>query len=463
MDKSRLSGGNVTLCILLCMTFHLYSGPLPARVEHWKGASKIMLSYETLPPSDLFNREGAPLPTRQGHKGPAFQSLNVSDFEDNPEVKAHYLHYSGKTGQEYLDRVLRRGEPYLPFIYSKIRQMGLPWELAYLPIIESAFIPSALSRSGASGLWQFMLNSIHPYDIQVNRWLDERRDFWKSTTGALEKLKSNYDVLGDWLLAIGAYNCGLGCMQRALEAAGTRDFWTLARNGYLPAETVSYVPRFLAVSRFASYPGRYRLPLQWEDHLWTRVEVSGPVHLSRLAEAADIPLRILAEANQELNQPVTPPQIKGYRLKVPQEYADSITRALNDEELALMDLDTYTIQQGDTLYALSRHYGVSTDLLLEFNPRLDPRRLMIGSEVIIPLAAPMPPYAGPEDNAGIVQYNTVTQYKVQPGDTLSSIGRRYNTSAAELAYNNQLSLNSLIHPGMVLKVPLGESAPEEKR
>ncbi len=457
MDSSRCCLSFVPLCILCCLTFQLYSAPLPVLDEHRNSIPLSRPGFDPLPYPDF------PLPARQGHKGHAFQSLDVSDFEDIPEVKAEYRHYSGKAGQEYLERVLRRGEPYLPFIHSVIRRMDLPWELAYLPIIESAFIPSAVSRSGAAGLWQFMMNSIHPYDIRVNKWLDERRDFWKATHGALEKLETNYSVLGDWLLAIGAYNCGLGHMQRAIKAAGTRDFWTLARKGYLPAETAAYVPRFLAVSRFASYPGRFRLPLQWDEQTWTRIDVSGPVHLNRLADAADVPLRILAEANQELNQPVTPPQIRGYRLKVPQEYADSITRALNNEDLSLMDLDTYTIQQGDTLYALSMHYGVSTDLLLEFNPRLDPRRLMIGSEVLIPLAAPMPPYAGPEERSRILQYEEVDQYRVQPGDTLSSIGRRYNTSAAELAFNNQLNIDSLIHPGMLLKVPVHGIAREEKR
>ena len=186
-------------------------------------------------------------------------------------------------------------------------------------------------------------------------------------------------------------------------------------------------------------------------------------HLNRLAEAADVPLRVLAEANQELNQPVTPPQLTGYKLKVPQEYADSIKKALDNEDLALMDLDTYTIQQGDTIYALSRHYGVSTDLLLEFNPKLNPRRLMIGSEVVIPLTAPMPPYAGPPDSSQPLLYESVAQYKVQAGDTLSGIGRLFNTSAVDLAFNNQLTLESILRPGMVLKVPVQRSTHEEKQ
>jgi membrane-bound lytic murein transglycosylase D len=460
MADLRFLRSTLYLLFFCCWSFQTVSLPLPQAPEH-RDPRRVNESMHYSASSA--NSPQGPLPTKQGHKGPAFQSLEISKFADIPEVQAHYRHYAGRAGQEYLVRVLQRGETYLPFIFSVITEMELPWELAYLPILESAFIPSAVSRSGAAGLWQFMLNSISPYDIRVNKWLDERRDFWKATRGALQKLKTNYDVLGDWLLAIGAYNCGLGGMQRAIEEAGSRDFWTLARKGYLPAETAAYVPRFLAVSRFASYPGRHRLPYQWKEHAWTRVDVTGPVHLNRLAEAADVPLRVLTEANQELNQPVTPPERTGYRLKVPGEYADTIKKALTNKDMALMDLDTYTIQQGDTLYALSRHYGVSTDLLLEFNPNLDPRRLLIGSEVVIPLAAPMPAYRGPQDSSYQVHYEQVSHYRVQPGDTLTSIGHRFDTSAAELAFNNQLSLDSLIHPGMILNVPSRETGSEGER
>ena len=250
MDNSRIYGRIFYFCILIGASVGIFSTPLPVQNEQWVHLPKTDAATASPVLFSSQSRQKGPLASRQGHKGPAFQSLDVQDFTDIPEVQAHYKHYSGRTGQEYLHRVLRRGEAYLPFINNTVREMNLPWELAYLPIIESAFIPTAVSRSGATGLWQFMMNSIHPYNMQVNTWMDERRDFWKATLGALKKLEYNYSVLGDWLLAIGAYNCGLGGMQRAVEAAGTRNFWTLARNGYLPAETAAYVPRFLAVSRF---------------------------------------------------------------------------------------------------------------------------------------------------------------------------------------------------------------------
>lgn len=384
---------------------------------------------------------------------PGFHSLDTRLFASVPEIEAQIAHYATPAGRSYLDRVLKRGTPYLPFIHTVAAELDLPWELAFLPIIESAFRHDAVSKSGAVGLWQFMENSVAPYELRINDWLDERRDFYKATYGALRKLNTNYRILGDWLLAIGAYNCGLGCMQRAVAAAGSDDFWTLARGGYLPAETVSYVPRFLAVAHYASYPGRYGLPLSWEGPRWRRIPVPGPVNLHRLAEISGVPVAELHLFNSELNQPVTPPLLDSYSLKVEERYADKITEALKTSVIELVDLESHTIQRGDTIYALARHYGVSSNLILEFNPGLDPHRLSIGTRVRIPLMQKMPPFRGTGTEYTPVTYTRSVEYEVRRGDTLSSIARQYRTSPEDLAHNNQLELTDLLLPGIRLRVP----------
>lgn len=154
--------------------------------------------------------------------------------------------------------------PFLGFIRRRLEEKALPWELAFLPAVESAFRTRAVSPSAAVGLWQFMMNSIGPYDMAVDRWRDDRRDFWRATEGALEKLKYNYSVLGDWYLALAAYNCGLGRVTRTIESTGIKDYWELRTKGLLPRETRDYVPRFLAVAHLLGHPGRLRLPLSWE-------------------------------------------------------------------------------------------------------------------------------------------------------------------------------------------------------
>jgi len=127
-------------------------------------------------------------------------------FPDNERVR-YYIEYFTKSGNlDYIRRCLTRAEAFIPFIADRLEAREMPPEILYLPLIESAFRVNARSRSGATGLWQFMMNSIDPYDIHVNAWQDDRRDFWKSTEAALHKLEYNYQKTGNWALALAAYN-----------------------------------------------------------------------------------------------------------------------------------------------------------------------------------------------------------------------------------------------------------------
>jgi membrane-bound lytic murein transglycosylase D len=127
--------------------------------------------------------------------------------------------------------VVARSGTYSEFVAERIRWYGLPEELIFLPVIESEWSPHAVSRSGAAGLWQFMRNSIAGYDMRVDEWVDERRDFMKSTDAALRKLRDNYETLGSWEMAIAAYNCGLGAASRAAVRGGNAGFLGTERPG----------------------------------------------------------------------------------------------------------------------------------------------------------------------------------------------------------------------------------------
>ena len=143
------------------------------------------------------------------------------EFEN---LRASYLTAGGK---KWLKTVMERSLPYLAYIEEKIEEYGLPKELVFLPVIESEYSPYAVSRSGATGIWQFMRNSISGYGLSISDWADDRKDFMKSTDAALRKLKDNYTALGDWLLAIAAYNAGLGAVSRAVKTSEGEsiDFW----------------------------------------------------------------------------------------------------------------------------------------------------------------------------------------------------------------------------------------------
>ena len=381
----------------------------------------------------------------------------------NPEGEVLYRYYLEKYRSpewlNWLRTVTGRASLYIDFIEKVLEENSMPPELLYLPVTESAYKPYAVSVSHAAGLWQFMMNSISPFDIHVNEWVDERRDFWKATEGAVAKLKYNYSVLGDWLLAIAAYNCGLGRMQRTIAASGINDFWELADRGLLPKQTIHYIPRFLAISRIMMYSGRERVSDSWNEPVrWERVRLKDSVSVSKLAQKASIPADIIKKANPELNFDITPPGEYNYYLKVPEGKGESVVKALSDSSNSLMRFYMYKIKKGDTLYDLSLHYGVSVSMIRSYNRYIDPSRLHINQKILVPAVKKVGYYKGRQNSEAVKPEldnaaSYIAQYIVKTGDTLWDIARRHGTDPYNVAYHNNLDMNSVLSIGMKLKVP----------
>ncbi|WP_168203310.1 LysM peptidoglycan-binding domain-containing protein [Oceanispirochaeta crateris] len=421
-----------------------------------------LLCFTSFP---LFAREGTGLPTRSDHRPPvpAYSNFNQNDqhissktwtgsLPDHPKIDEYLQYFSQGDGLEYLQRCLNRAEPFIPFIASVLEEKNMPPELLYLPVIESAFRVDALSRSGAAGLWQFMMNSIDPYDITVDAWQDDRRDFWKSTEAALDKLQYNYNVTGDWNLALAAYNCGLNKVRRTIASSGINDYWELIDRGLLPRETSNYIPKLAAVVLLSNSKGAHNLPLLWQSNMkWERIDLDKSVDIRRIATKAGIDESLLLQAHGELNYLVTPPASSGYKLKVPVRYGSKI-QAILEEESDLLEFKRYSIQSGDTLSELAEWYRIPVNMIYDFNPGVSSRNLRIGQVLLIPLVHNDIP-----DRAGIVDSSVTEQwsgrYTVITGDSLWGISRRFNTSPEELALGNKMPLNAVIMPGMVLNVP----------
>lgn len=360
--------------------------------------------------------------------------------------------YRKADGLKRLERALDRAEPYLDWIRERVAAHGLPAELVWLPVVESDYHPWAVSRSGAVGLWQFMMNSIAGFDMRVDEWVDERRDFMKATEGALRKLAYNREQLGDWYLALAAYNAGLGAVQRAIAAAGTRDYFELSERGFLKAETADYVPKLMAASVMLSYPARFGLEPRWTPvREWETVPLEKPVDLVLLAEAAGVPLARLREGNAELAWSVSPPD-RSWNLKVPAEFADAVRAALSRPELQLMRFHLYTVRSGDTLSALSRHYDVSVALILRFNPGLRPEAMRIGTRVVIPALKDVAPYVPPDAPRDDRPFDGT--HVVAKGETLWALALRYEVRPETLAERNGMALDAVIREGQALKVPI---------
>jgi membrane-bound lytic murein transglycosylase D len=267
--------------------------------------------------------------------------------------------YLGEDARRWLAAVMSRAGPYLPYIYDRIRLYGLPEELAFLPVVESEFSPRAVSKSGAAGLWQFMKNSVAGYGMRIDDWVDERRDFMKSSDGALRKLADNFATFGDWELALAAYNAGAGAVGRAVAAARrtgapSTDYWELRRRGLLSAENAAYVPKFLAIASILRYPARSGLDLAWEASAALDTIAPGrPIDLALLSKRAGIDAAVLREANPELRHGVTPPE-PGYLLKVPASAAEAARAAIADASAELLRYSLHSVRSGDTLSAIAR-------------------------------------------------------------------------------------------------------------
>jgi membrane-bound lytic murein transglycosylase D len=366
--------------------------------------------------------------------------------QEHELTRQYIARYSAPAGLAWLKTNLKRAEPYLPFILQETDKRGLPQQLALLPVIESNFIPRAMSRSGASGLWQFMENSIAPFDIKIDEWMDERRDFWKATEAALSKLEENYRYFGDWALALAAYNMGLGALRRICSETGIKDYWTLVDKGYLKTETAHYVPKLLAVSCIFFNKGDYGLEASWPEEIaWTRISPGRSVDLELLAKAADIDPAVLTEANAELFYNVTPPD-PDYLLKVPSSLAPRVEEVLARAEEPLIRYYFYTIRSGDTLSAVAVRFKVSVNLILQANPGLVPERLQVGLRIKIPAVndhkTPASDFSG--------------THLVKQGETLRSIALAYDVDAEALAEANNISVNAALPVGKVLKTPIKE-------
>jgi membrane-bound lytic murein transglycosylase D len=347
---------------------------------------------------------------------------------------------------------MERSGPYLAFIRREIEERGLPPELIYLPIIESQYLASALSRSGAAGLWQFMKNSIGPFDMKINDWMDERRDFWKSTQGALRKLEENYRHLDDWALALAAYNTGLGGVNRVIRNSGIRDYWLLSEKKLLRNETVHYVPKFLAAAYILSNSRRFGLSPLWpQDPQWVRVEADRSADLNILAAESGVDAETLKSANRELAFNVTPPG-GNYYLKVRAADAPRVSAVLAQRDLRLINYYFHTIRSGDTLLALANHYGITVAQILDANPGTQARYLRLGGRLLIPAFREAGPYSGSKTQGEGLVFGG--NHLVKRGETLWSIALAYEVDPEVLAEANGMGLNDILREGRSLKTPI---------
>jgi len=386
---------------------------------------------------------------------PAHNSIITEKALEQPLTKHYIAQYTSPHGVATLNAILERGSIYLPFIREEVARLHLPPELVYLPIIESGFQITARSRSGAVGLWQFMMNSISPYNMRVTDYIDERRDFVKSTTSALHKLEENYRTLGSWELALAAYNSGLGAISRTVQRTGRRDYWELVRRNDLRQETTHFVPKLVAAAYVISQPRKYGINVWHEKFEWTAIALPRQISIDMLADETGISRDLLRNLNAELLHGISPAD-RNYKLKVPTASLELITAILEREDLDLIRYQYHIVRHGDTLWSMSRLYGTPLNMIEQHNPNVSGRHLKIGETIIIPSfgSGPRTQAAAPAVSAAGRNFNG--NHVVQKGETFWSLSRRYGIDPQVLAEANGMRLNDILHEGRALKVPILE-------
>lgn len=231
----------------------------------------------------------------------------VMELSYNQVVKNHIEMYAGRR-RDQVSYMLALGEYYFPMFEEALDREGMPLELKYLPVIESALNPTAVSRVGATGLWQFMLKTGKGYGLEVNSLVDERRDPYKSTQAAVKYLKDLYTIYGDWNLVIAAYNCGPGNVNKAIaRSGGKRDYWEIYNR--LPRETRGYVPAFIAANYIMNHyadhnicpAGAYGSELALDT-----VHVNEEMHFEQIAGVLNMPVSEIKRLNPQYKKDIIP-------------------------------------------------------------------------------------------------------------------------------------------------------------
>ncbi len=380
----------------------------------------------------------------------------LSDFPlvNNRQVEA-YIDLFQTRQHKYFARWLARSGQYLPYIRSELAKAGLPRDLAYLAMIESGFNPKAYSRARAAGMWQFIASTGRNYGLRINSWVDERRDFEKSTQAAIRYLSNLHEEFDDWHLAVAAYNAGEGKIARGLSKYKVTSFWQLADKKYLQTETKRYVPKLIAAIRIAKQPEQYgfadvhyRDPVEYEY-----ITVAARTDLAAIAVCAKTSVKELRRLNTELRRNQTPAQAGDYRLKIPAGTATLVADNMKRlHPVISTEFKTHTISKGDTLTAVCKKYGLSKTILLKAN-NLRSAKLSPGKRLRIPYRTTT--YVLLKEGETLQSHyaskgGNMLLHEIQQGETLSKISKQYNVPVDVIMRWNDISDARRIRAGRQL-------------
>ncbi|MCK5003434.1 MAG: LysM peptidoglycan-binding domain-containing protein [Gammaproteobacteria bacterium] len=384
--------------------------------------------------------------------------FKLESHTDKKALQSQLTWYAGH--KSYIQRVMKRSDPFLHYILSEAEDRGLPTELVLLPIVESAFQPFAYSHGRAAGIWQFIPATGRLYGLKQDWWYDGRRDIYTSTQAALKYLTNlNKLFKGDWLLALAAYNSGSGTVQRAIRKNKKRnkptDFWSLD----LPKETRSYVPKLLALKELISHPQKYEISLRCIPHVpgFKRVDAGSQIDLALAAELAEIKLDTLYNYNPAYNRWATPPE-GPHQLLLPADAADTLMANLeNLDDKDRIRWQRHRIESGETLGHIALKYDTTVKHLRKVN-RIRGNNIRAGKHLLIPVASrKRTDYAlSAGQRLSSIQNSskgkTRITYIVKKGDSFWELSRKYDVGMHKLAKWNGMAIRDPLRQGQKIVV-----------
>ena len=400
----------------------------------------------------------------------------------NDLVLSHQQWYLNRP--DYLRRMVERSGRYMHHIVEEIDKRGMPMELALLPMVESAYNPMALSRSKASGLWQFIPTTGKHFNLDQDWWKDERRDIVASTAAALDYLQSIYEMHGDWQLALASYNWGEGAVGRAIGKNKAQGLPTDYQSLTMPSETRNYVPKLQALKNIFSSPAimaQLDLPTIPNQPYFATVTNAANIDVKVAAELADMPVQEFVALNPSHNRPVIKSDTP---LVIPADKLDTFMSNLEAHEQSNKPLSlwqAYTMQRGDRLDKIAARFGMTTMNLKAINgirgrAKVSPGVTLLvtrqyddaGAQEVAALTEQQTLDAGPAQTAKdepVAVEAATRSYTVRKGDVLATIARKNNLSLDELKRINGLKSNT-VKAGrklaLVSSPKKSASAPERK-
>lgn len=356
----------------------------------------------------------------------------VIEMPYNQIVRSYIDRYT-KRGRAQIAAILGLSLYYMPIFEQALEEQGLPLELKYLPVIESGLDPNAVSKHGATGLWQMMLGTAKGLGLEVNSLVDERRDPYVASERAASYLKDLYSAYGDWSLAIAAYNCGPGNVNKAIRRAGgdakDHDFWSIYN--YLSPETRGYVPMFIAANYVMKYYPDHNISpvLPVKPLVMDTIQIAERVHFNQISKVLDIPVEELRILNPQFRADVIPGSVESpYTLILPSQQIHAYL--MSEDEIRNFEPDKYGKRE-----------------------TVDPGEVPADAMLAVEDTSIWPEDQGESDVALAASQGkpSIIVHKVTAGESLASIAEKYNVTPEEIKRSNNLRRNA-VRVGQQLRI-----------